>query len=398
MVSKVDMYQMQYVSQDNKNHSTWIDYDSNTTANYNATIIYYNTRINTFLTGMLVKMANKLAIDGQNITTTEELFNKMSESLDGFISNWEQFYNTRPNVNKLQSVAKQYVAAVHAEEEKYAESAARAKLLIDLMKADDIMTANMAGALPATLDFTSIETDLMSMTQTNDINKLIGHRTNLMSEIFEQGGRHYSGVIGDVLNEFTKGTGRILSKSGKQVKPDALITMNSTLLGELPSATSTRDLSVSIDLEELIDLNQYQNNPTGLMAAVGMNYNDTIGITMKMWTSKARHKTMGYMSLPAADLERSKIHSELGTKRLYNAYVHSKYLINIIGAINGFVVGGSSGLTRTDIFLKNLLNQKKGIMSSKDDLASSNALEVLQRYRKEVKQVMRAGYKKSIKT
>lgn len=387
-MSIADQYSMINVSDSNKNKAIWIDYDGNTDVNYKAAIQYYNTRINTFLTAMLAKL--KANTNSMQSMTTEELFNQMQSSLDPFISNWEIFYNTRPDVKKLQSVAQQYIQAVQQEELKYAETAARAKLLIDLMRTEGIMNDSMVNTLPATLDFATVETDLMSMTQTNDIHQLIGHRTNIMSEIFEQGGRHFSGVIGDQINNMIAGTGRILNSSGKQIKPDAILTMSTSLAGQLPSATSTRDLSISVDLEEIIDLERYANNPDALLAAIGIPYSDTIGITMKMWTNKARHKTMGYMSLSASDLERSKIHSDAGTKRLYNAYVHSKYLINIIGAANGLILGGSKGLERTDSFLENLLNSRRGIMASKDDLSSSNALEIMQRYRREVKRQMRA--------
>ena len=65
-----------------------------------------------------------------------------------------------------------------------------------------------------------------------------------MSEMFEQGGRYFAGAIGDVINDFTIGTGRILNAASKQIKPDALITVNPTLQAELQTASRTQDLSL----------------------------------------------------------------------------------------------------------------------------------------------------------
>ena len=105
-------------------------------------------------------------------------------------------------------------------------------------------------------------------------------------------------------------------------------------------------------------------------------------MTMKMWTQKARHKTMGYF-LSQGDIDRDSIHSQATTRRLYNAYVHSKYLINIIGALNGLIVGGEHGLQRTDAYLQALFNQDKGIMAAEDQLSKKSGLEIKPRYTKD---------------
>ena len=103
----------------------------------------------------------------------------------------------------------------------------------------------------------------------------------------------YMSNIGDILNDFVVGTGRILNSSSKQIKPDALISMNVSLLEQAQTATHTNDLPLQIDLEEtLIDLDQMTNTDQ-IIQAVGLT-NEALGVTMKMWTERARHKTMGY--------------------------------------------------------------------------------------------------------
>ena len=236
----------------------------------------------------------------------------------------------------------------------------------------------MGDTLPPNLDFSVLQADINTLASGDGG---LGNRTNIMSEIFEQGGRYFANSIGDVLNDFVVGTGRIVNNRGKQIKPDALITMNADLKNELNTAERTSELSMAVDLEEnIIDLSQMRS-VDDIIKTVGLS-NQALGMTMKMWTQKARHKTMGYF-LSQGDIDRDSIHSQATTRRLYNAYVHSKYLINIIGALNGLIVGGEHGLQRTDAYLQALFNQDKGIMAAEDQLSKKSGLEIKPRYTKD---------------
>lgn len=361
----------------------WIDYDAQTSKNYQAAINYYNQRTTTILNGLLAQINIKLVQQGQaQIDSTEDLILAMSEGLDNFITNWEQFYNSRPDVAKFQSFAQQYNALMEQENAMTEQVVARAQI-IKLLIQNEIITESMGDALPPVLDFSSVQADINALaTGTGNI----GNRTNIMSEMFEQGGRYFAGAIGDVINDFTIGTGRILNAASKQIKPDALITINPTLQTELKTASRTQDLSLQVDLEEtLIDLDK-MTSVEQIIETVGLT-NEALGVTMKMWTERARHQTMGYF-LSQGDIDRDKIHSLPGTQRLYNAYVHSKYLINIIGALNGLIVGGSHGLERTDAFLLNIFNKGRGIMAAKDKLSEKSGLEIKPRYTQAYKKMI----------
>lgn len=353
----------------------WIDYDEQTSKNYQAAINYYNQRTTTILNGLLAQINIKLVQQGQDqIKSTEDLILMMSAGLDNFITNWEQFYNSRPDVAKFKSFAQQYNALMEQENAITEQIVARAQI-IKLLIQNEIITESMGDALPPVLDFSAVQADINALASGTGN---IGNRTNIMSEMFEQGGRYFAGAIGDVINEFTVGTGRILNAASKQIKPDALITVNPTLQAELQTVNRTQDLSLQVDLEEtLIDLDK-MTSVEQIIETVGLT-NEALGITMKMWTERARHQTMGYF-LSQGDIDRDKIHSLPGTQRLYNAYVHSKYLINIIGALNGLIVGGSHGLERTDAFLLNIFNKGRGIMAAKDKLSEKSGLEIKPRY------------------
>lgn len=361
----------------------WIDYDEQTSKNYQAAINYYNQRTTTILNGLLAQINIKLVQQGQDqIKSTEDLILMMSAGLDNFITNWEQFYNSRPDVAKFKSFAQQYNALMEQENAITEQIVARAQI-IKLLIQNEIITESMGDALPPVLDFSAVQADINALAAGTGN---IGNRTNIMSEMFEQGGRYFAGAIGDVINEFTVGTGRILNAASKQIKPDALITVNSTLKTELQTASHTQDLSLQVDLEEtLIDLDK-MTSVEQIIETVGLT-NEALGITMKMWTERARHQTMGYF-LSQGDIDRDKIHSLPGTQRLYNAYVHSKYLINIIGALNGLIVGGSHGLERTDAFLLNIFNKGRGIMAAKDKLSEKSGLEIKPRYTQAYKKMI----------
>ena len=361
----------------------WIDYDEQTSKNYQAAINYYNQRTTTILNGLLAQINIKLVQQGQDqIKSTEDLILTMSAGLDNFIANWEQFYNSRPDVAKFKSFAQQYNALMEQENAITEQMVARAQI-IKLLIQNEIITESMGDALPPVLDFSSVQADINALAAGTGN---IGNRTNIMSEMFEQGGRYFAGAIGDVINDFTIGTGRILNAASKQIKPDALITANPTLQAELQTASRTQDLSLQVDLEEtLIDLDK-MTSVEQIIKTVGLT-NEALGITMKMWTERARHQTMGYF-LSQGDIDRDKIHSLPGTQRLYNAYVHSKYLINIIGALNGLIVGGSHGLERTDAFLLNIFNKGRGIMAAKDKLSEKSGLEIKPRYTQAYKKMI----------
>jgi hypothetical protein len=375
----------------NTKNAIWIDYDGKTNDNYNTAIDYYEQITNNYLQALLNRF--KHFFMKQNIKTTEDLIKEMSKGLDPFINNWQEFYNNKPSIQQMQSLAQQYCNTVNESTEQYAQSAARAKLLIDLMKANSIINESFSNSLPDTLDFSSIETDLISMATKSTLSneQLIGHRTNIMSEIFEQGGRYFANTIGNLMNFLTVGTGRILNEGGKQIKPDSIITYNATIRNSLKTGTSINDLPAKIDLalNEIINLNDYKDNINGLIQDIGVT-NQALGATMKMWTSKARHKTMGYF-LSGGDIDRDKIHSDPNTRRMYNAYAHSKYLINIIGALNGLIVGGANGLSRTDVYLRGLMNSNKGIMAANDTLSKKTGLEIKPRYTRSIKRSMRAS-------
>lgn len=353
----------------------WIDYDEQTSKNYQAAINYYNQRTTTILNGLLAQINIKLVQQGQDqIKSTEDLILMMSAGLDNFITKWEQFYNSRPDVAKFKLFAQQYNALIEQENAITEQIVARAQI-IKLLIQNEIITESMGDVLPPVLDFSSVQADINALA--SGVGN-IGNRTNIMSEMFEQGGRYFAGAIGDVINEFTVGTGRILNAASKQIKPDALITVNPTLQTELQTANRTQDLSLQVDLEEtLINLDK-MTSVEQIIETVGLT-NEALGITMKMWTERARHQTMGYF-LSQGDIDRDKIHSLPGTQRLYNAYVHSKYLINIIGALNGLIVSGSHGLERTDAFLLNIFNKGRGIMAAKDKLSEKSGLEIKPRY------------------
>lgn len=361
----------------------WIDYDGQTSKNYEAAINYYNQRTTTILNGLLAQINIKLVQQNQQkINSTEELIDTMAAGLDNFITNWETFYNSKPDVNKFKAFAAQYNALLNQENYNTEQVVARAQI-IKLLIQNEIITEDMGDALPPTLDFSAVQSDINALA--SGVGN-IGNRTNIMSEMFEQGGRYFAGAIGDVLNDFISGTGRILNAAGKQIKPDALITANVTLQEELKTASRTDELSLSVDLEEtLIDLDK-MTSVDQIIQTVGLT-NEALGVTMKMWTERARHKTMGYF-LSQGDIDRDAIHSRPGTQRLYNAYVHSKYLINIIGALNGLIVGGSHGLERTDAFLSNVFNKGRGIMAAKDKLSEKSGLEIKPRYTQAYKKMI----------
>lgn len=361
----------------------WIDYDEQTSKNYQAAINYYNQRTTIILNGLLAQINNKLIEKGQQqFSSTEDLILAMSEGLDNFITNWEQFYNSKPNIAKFKKFAQQYNELMQEDNKQTEQIIARAQI-VKLLIQNEIITEDMGDVLPPTLDFSSIQADINALASGTGN---IGNRTNIMSEIFEQGGRYFAGSIGDILNDFVVGTGRILNSSSKQIKPDALISMNVSLLEQAQTATRTSDLPLQVDLEEtLINLDQMTSTDQ-IIQAVGLT-NEALGVTMKMWTERARHKTMGYF-LSQGDIDRDQIHSRPETQRLYNAYVHSKYLINIIGALNGLIVGGSTGLERTDKFLSNIFNKGRGIMAAKDKLSKKSGLEIKPRYTQAYKKMI----------
>ena len=361
----------------------WIDYDEQTSKNYQAAINYYNQRTTIILNGLLAQINNKLIEKGQQqFSSTEDLILAMSEGLDNFITNWEQFYNSKPDIAKFKKFAQQYNELMQEDNKQTEQIIARAQI-VKLLIQNEIITEDMGDVLPPTLDFSSIQADINALASGTGN---IGNRTNIMSEIFEQGGRYFAGSIGDILNDFVVGTGRILNSSSKQIKPDALISMNVSLLEQAQTATRTSDLPLQVDLEEtLINLDQMTSTDQ-IIQAVGLT-NEALGVTMKMWTERARHKTMGYF-LSQGDIDRDQIHSRPETQRLYNAYVHSKYLINIIGALNGLIVGGSTGLERTDKFLLNIFNKGQGIMAAKDKLSKKSGLEIKPRYTQAYKKMI----------
>lgn len=354
----------------------WINYDDETTKNYQMAISYYQQKtdivMQSLLTGINLKLINT---GGPQIPSTEDLIEKMSNNLEPFIENWQQFYDKKPDMATFKSFAQEY-NAVMAKANKEIVDIADRKSVIQMLIDNKVITEDLGATLPPTLDLQVIQ---------NDIDKLatgaegsVGNRTNLMSEIFEQGGRYFTGVIGDAIGEFVQGTGRIINQSGKQIKPDAILTVNPTLTTDLQSARTTSDLSMQIDLEEkVIDLTKITSMDQ-LSQELGLT-NEALGITMKMWTDKARHKTMGYF-LTGGDIDRTSAHSLPSTKRLYNMYVHSKYLINIIGALNCLIVSGAGGLERTDAYLQYLLLNHKGIGAANDDLAKKSGLEIKPRY------------------
>ena len=363
---------------------TWIDYDSQTDRNYQIAINYYNQKTNTILNGLLAQLNQKLIQKGQEpLQSTEQLVESMAAGLDNFITQWEQFYNSRPDINKFRSFAQQYNELMRENNQEVEQIVARAQI-VKLLIQNEIITADMGDALPPTLDFSALQTDINTLASGNGN---IGNRTNIMSEIFEQGGRYFSNSIGDLLNDFVVGTGRITNAAGKQIKPDALITMNASLKSNLQGAKKTSQLPMAVDLEEtLIDLSQI-GSVDDVIKAVGLT-NEALGMSMKMWTDKARHQTMGYF-LSQGDIDRDSIHSQPTTRRLYNAYVHSKYLINIIGALNGLIVGGQHGLERTDAFLLSIFNKGRGIMAAKDQLDKKSVLEIKSRYTGEYKRFLK---------
>lgn len=362
----------------------WIDYDNQTNRNYQIAINYYNQKTNAILNGLLAQLNQKLIQRGQEpLQSTEQLVETMAAGLDNFITQWEQFYNSRPDINKFRSFAQQYNELMRENNQEVEQIVARAQI-VKLLIQNKIITADMGDALPPTLDFSALQTDINTLASGNGN---IGNRTNIMSEIFEQGGRYFSNNIGDLLNDFVVGTGRITNAAGKQIKPDALITMNASLKSNLQGATKTSQLPMVVDLEEtLIDLSQ-MGSVDDVIKAVGLT-NEALGMSMKMWTDKARHQTMGYF-LSQGDIDRDSIHSQPTTRRLYNAYVHSKYLINIIGALNGLIVGGQHGLMRTDAFLLSIFNKGRGIMAAKDQLNKKSGLEIKSRYTGEYKRFLK---------
>lgn len=362
---------------------TWIDYDKQTDKHYQIAINYYNQKTNLILNNLLKQLNQKLIQKGQNpLQSTEQLIETMSEGLNEFITQWEQFYNSKPDINKFRSFAKQYNELMQRDNKNIEQTVARAQI-IKLLIQNEIITKDMGDVLPPTLNFSALQADINTLANGGGN---IGNRTNIMSEIFEQGGRYFANSIGNLLNDFTVGTGRITNLAGKQIKPDALIVMDTSLKNDIQEASKTSQLPMKIDLEEtLIDLSKMKSIDD-IINTIGLS-NEALGITMKMWTEKARHQTMGYF-LSQGDIDRDNIHSQPTTRRLYNAYVHSKYLINIIGALNGLIVGGQYGLQRTDAFLLTIFNKGKGIMAAKDKLNQKSGLEIKSRYTGEYKRFL----------
>lgn len=307
----------------------------------------------------------------------------MAAGLEDFIVQWEKFYNSRPDINKFKTFAQEYNMLMQESNENIEQIVSRAQI-VKLLIQNEIITSEMGDVLPPTLDFSALQTDINTLASGMGN---IGNRTNIMSEMFEQGGRYFSNSIGDVLNEFIVGTGRIVNLQGKQIKPDAIITANAQLRADLQQAGKTSELPLAVDLEEtLVDLSK-MGSVDQVIQTVGLS-NEALGVTMKMWTDRARHQTMGYF-LSQGDIDRDSIHSQATTRRLYNAYVHSKYLINIIGALNGLIVGGQHGLQRTDAFLLNIFNKGRGIMAAKDRLNQKSGLEIKSRYTGEYKRFLK---------
>ena len=118
----------------------WIDYDEQTSKNYQAAINYYNQRTTIILNGLLAQINSKLIEKGQQqFSSTEDLILAMSEGLDNFITNWEQFYNSKPDITKFKKFAQQYNELMQEDNKQTEQIMARAQI-VKLLIQNEIIT------------------------------------------------------------------------------------------------------------------------------------------------------------------------------------------------------------------------------------------------------------------
>lgn len=357
----------------------FIDYSGEGAQNYNVAITYYNNH----LSNLLKNLNNKLNITNNNSSLkTEDLILEQIRKggMNKFIEEWEKFYNSGINAITLYEAAVKYNKIIQKENVNNLDYLTRRIIMKDVLLDTHALPKELLNTMPETIntdDFIHEMEMLGNAAVGLKAKQYGGYKARAMGELFEAVSKYYAQIPGELINDFVYSTGRILNSNAKKIKPDAILTADVKLINELTSVNSTKGLSKKIDLEvdEVINLSEYAKNPKVAYNLITKKYglSDTIGITMKMWTEKSSKKTFGTFSgLSQEDLDRAKIHSKKKTKRLYNYYAHSKYLLNILGATNSLMIGGSKGIEKTSVFLQGLLNTGRGIMAANDNLVIDN--------------------------
>ena len=121
----------------------WIDYDNETTRNYQMAISYYQQKTDIVMQSLLTGINLKLIkMGGPQIPSTEDLIEKMSNNLEPFIENWQQFYDKKPDMATFKSFAQEYNTVMEKANQEIVDIADR-KSVIQMLIDNKVITEDL---------------------------------------------------------------------------------------------------------------------------------------------------------------------------------------------------------------------------------------------------------------
>lgn len=301
----------------------------------------------------------------------DQQFSSASVAVPSIWQMFEQAYsryttNGAPLWRALQSQStanlRQLASKLNAETQKLVASG---QTYIDFQNVLNIMTNTSISSnkLPGTININSINGRLSSFlgSSTLTTRQAGSHRANLFGEIFEQGvgtmfADSFQGLLGYLqvgrenswLPNNTVAQGKTDSMFFVDVQTDGGLQQHGQstyqFRGKYPNYTTTQQHNIELEASQLFDLSQ-----KGDALARSKYISDSLrggmmGVSVKSWIGQTG--SFGSFSTSASEINArrpngiSTYFEDQETFNDYNAYVVSKYLINIIGAYNAILATG----------------------------------------------------------
>lgn len=349
-----------------KDHYIIVTFLGKMTENTNDTINYYYQKYYNFIRNANAKINQQLSNMQSSVPSIGTLFNQAFANYNINVSKiWSMIQNT--DTQTLRS----RVAAFNSYTQ---QLQSQGQTVVDFYQFLNYMSNNSIPAgtqIPGVINIQSISSFMNDFLNPKVVSSksLGGHRGRLFGEVFEQGTNSMIAAnVANLLAYIQVGNQNSIlpNKTVAQGKTDGMFFADSGADGGIvqhtqtfyknprtrayPTYATTKNQSIELEASTLFDLST-KNGLTSALAtytSIGSARGSMIGTSVKAWTGSKG--SFGSFSISAREINNrsdgsrddsiSTYFDDIETFKLYNEYVVSKYLINIIGAYNAIMVTG----------------------------------------------------------
>lgn len=352
---------------------------SETEKNYKIAIRYYEQKKQAFFNAAQQQINNSMINTIHNIPSVEQLLNDQVVKFNSeIIPPWTQLQQIKGKRSQLTNALQKWDAITKQANKKLNNCSNLAGLLNTLISSKSFIGEDTPSSLSTLEVMRWINRSLNGQTSNQ---QLAGDRSAAFGEIFETlFADSFINGTNDILQTLKVGTERTTRSpnSGGLVQGKSDIIFNCGISLQLANdqngmtvGQSGSSEQVQLDASEWIDISKngkffqkYMNgNYAGIAGASVKQWNESI-VGMKSGASS--RATMGNSSFTARLIDSrwspkgintiSWVFDNQRSFTSYTGYIVSKYLINVIGALNIFMVTGS-GATTVDQWLNGLLKR-----------------------------------------